>query len=399
MTGLRGIAVAALVTFAAVASVAPARAQITLNEANFSARQLTGDFSKQIELGIGPDSCLYYGSFDGLTRYCPPPSAPAGLLGSTATNTTTVCDPALTFPVGIAFSSGGSFGNYMYVADYGVGDIHRAAGCTTSTTFATLAAPGAIAFPPNGSAYGDFLYACAAFSGPIYRVSSTGVLTSWSTLATTYLKFGPGGAWGTGLYATAYGGAVAAGIAKVSSTGAASSFSGTGFFTPEGFDWGFDGDLFATDVTLGQVFRVKSDGSKTLFASLAGAADVAYRPSEDALYVVSNQGGLYRVQRGATAGVDPASLRDAPAIVAPNPARGACALSFTQRAAGTTRVSVIDAQGRLVRRLPDTWRPAGAQLARWDGRDDTGAAVHAGAYFMRLWADGRMQTARVTIAR
>lgn len=370
-----------------LAALAPrAQAQLTLTEPGFIGAQLAGDFSKQIELSVGPDSCLYYGSFDGLTRFCP------------SNNSTSICDTTLSFPVGLAFSTSGAFGNFLYSADNSLGEIRRAAGCTASTTFATLANAGALAFPPSGSAYGSFLYACVAFSGPIYRVSPTGVLTSWNALATAYLKFGPGGVWGNGMYATQYGSATGSGISKVSSTGVVSPLT-SGLLVPEGFDWGFDGDMFATDMSAGILYRVKSTGVRTVFATLTGAADVAYRPSDGGLYVVSNQGGLYRIRKGSTTGVDAGALADAPPVVAPNPTNGVCALRFVQRAAGISRVSVFDAQGRLVRRLPEAWRLAGANVAAWDGRDDQGAVVRAGAYFMRLTAGGQSRTTRVTIAR
>jgi hypothetical protein len=381
---MRRVLILATAVLAVNAMASPASAQLTLNESGFISAQLAGDFSKQIELGVGPDSCLYYGSFDGLTRLCP-----NGLI-------TTVCDSTLQFPVGLAFSSGGSFGSFLYSADNSIGEIRRAAGCTASTTFAPLPNAGALAFPPSGSAYGNFLYACAAFSGPIYRVSPTGVLTSWSTLATAYLKFGPGGVWGNGMFATQYGAATGSGIVKVSSTGVTTTVT-SGLLVPEGFDWGFDGDMFATDMSAGVIYRVKSTGVRTVFATLAGAADIAYRPSDGGLYVVSNQGGLYRIRKGSTTDVTLGTVADAAPVVAPNPANGACALRFVQHAAGITRVSVLDAQGRLVRHLPETWRLAGANVAAWDGRDEQGNAVRAGAYFMRLTVGGQSRTTRVTI--
>ena len=347
---------------------------------------LSDDFAKQVELGVGPDTCLYYGSGEGLKKRCAP--------GDTGT----ICDATLTFPVGIAFSTGGSFGTYMYVADYGFGDIHRSVGCSASSIFATVVSPGSIAFPPSGSAYGDYLYPCEAFSGPIYRVSSTGVVTPWLAFPTTYLKFGPGGAWGTGMYATEASPPAGGGIRRITSAGAVSTLM-NGFYIPEGFDWGFDGDMFATDAGTGQIFRVKVDGTTTLFATLAGAADVAWRPGEKALYVVSNQGGLYRIGGGSATGVEGGPETHARFAVSPNPSRGTCALNFVQQAPGIARVSVVDAQGRRVRRLPESWRPIGAHSIPWDGRDDAGVAVRPGAYFMRVVTDGTTQSARVSIVR
>ncbi len=363
-----------------------AHAQLTLNESGFVVDQLSNDAAKQVELGIGPDTCLYYGSDEGLRRRC----APNG--------PDTICDPTLYFPVGIAFSTSGSFGNAMYVADYAVGDIHRAAGCVASTLFATLAAPGAIAFPPAASAYGNYLYACTAFSGPISRISPTGVVTPWLSLETLYLRFGPGGVWGTGLYVTDYSGLLSAGLARVSASAVATRFV-TGLTNPEGFDWGFDGDMFATDVGTGEILRVKSNGATSLFATVSGAADVAYRPGENALYVVSNQGGLYRIRRAGTVGVGVGPAAGVAPAVSPNPARGACSIQFTQRESGLTRVSVLDPQGRTIRRLPQVWSAAGTHTLAWDGRDDSGSPVRPGSYFMRVRSGRGTESVRVTIIR
>jgi hypothetical protein len=359
---------------------------LTLNEAGFVATTINGAMSKQLELGVGSDTCLYIGTEEGLKRMC------------RYTDPPTLCDANLTFPVGIAFSTGGSFGNAMYIADYGLNDIWKSPGCTTAAHFANVLGPGAIAFPPSGSAYGDFLYACTAFDGPIYRVSSTGVVTSWNALETTYLRFGPGGVWGQQLYATESGDPPTARIVKVSSTGAVTQLA-TGFFAPEGFDWGFDGDMFATDVIEGEVYRIKSNGTKTLFATLNGAADVAFRPSEQALYIASNMGGIYRVVRGSVTDVGDVQGAQLALAVAPNPARGSCTFRLNLPQAGLARVRVVDAAGRLVRRMPEAWRPAGSYSLTWDARDDSGSPVRSGVYFAQVHAAGESRNTRVTIVR
>ncbi len=355
-------------------------------EPGFLGTTLSSDFAKQVEIGVGPDTCLYYGSNAGLKKRCAP------------LDPGVICDTTLQYPVGIAFSTAGSFGNFMYVADYGIGDIHRSAGCAASTVFAALPGPGALAFPPPGSPYGDFLYACVAFDGPIDRVSSTGVVTPWLALPATYLRFGPGGAWGTGIYVTRYSYPDTVGIAKVSPTGVVTPLIND-LLTPEGFDWGFNGDMFATDASFGQIYRVKSNGSRTVFATLPGAADVAYRAGEKALYVVSNQGGLYRITPRGTVGVGDDGPLTGRVTIAPNPARSGCALRFSTTVAGVARVRVVDATGRLVRNLSGAWRPAGEQSIAWDGRNETGALARPGTYFASVMVAGTTRVARVTITR
>jgi len=51
--------------------------------------------------------------------------------------------------------------------------------------------------------------------------------------------------------------------------------------------------------------------------------------------------------------------------------------------------------GRRLRELASGIRPAGEQSLTWDLRDDRGAAVGAGLYFVRLEADGRTITRKV----
>ncbi len=363
-----------------------ASAQLTMVEAGFTATTLSGDFSKQIEIGVGPDTCIYYGSFEGLKRRCSPAGAEL------------ICDPAIFFPVGISFSTGGSFGNFMYVADYGRDNIYRANGCVVATLFAPLLGPGSIAFPPAGSPYGDYLYACTAFVGPINRINAAGVVSPWLPMETLYVRFGPGGAWGFGMYATQNTTPPTAGIVRVSAAAAATPFI-SGMNSPEGFDWGFDGDMFATDVNSGEILRVKPNGTKTVFATLPGAADVAWRSKDQALYAVSNQGGLYRIARTNPVGLDDTPAMDLRLTILPNPSPAGCVLRYVAARDGVVRARVLDASGRLVRRLVEAWRPAGAHSIPWDGRDASGVRVRPGTYFAKVEAGGHKLVSRVTITR
>jgi len=357
-----------------------ARAQVTFYESGFSATYQTAGYSKQVQLSPGIDSCVYAAVNQDVMRKCP-------------SGTFTAFATGFSFAVGIEFGRGGAWGSSVYVGDNGDEGIYKTSGGATHTLFASISGVGALAFPPSGSPYGDYLYAPTAFSGPLYRVNSAGTVTSWSPLATTYLKFGPGGAWGTGLYATRYLGPTGD-IVTVSSAAVVTPFA-TGLSIPEGFDWGFDGDMFACDLGTGNVWRIHSDGTKTLFMNIPGAADVAYKPSEPALYIGSYYDGVYRVAPG-TVGVEDGPRALTQPRVAPNPARGDCTLLFGLREAGVARVSVLDLSGRVVRTLASSWRPAGEQSVRWDGRDDRGQALPPGNYFARVSAAGESRGVRVT---
>ncbi len=202
---------------------------------------------------------------------------------------------SLDFPTGMTFGPGpgANFGNFLYVAQFDLNVITRVDTLGVPSAFATVTDASDAKFDPSG-AYGTDLFTTTAFSGPILTVDPMGASTSFATSESTYLRFGPGGAFGSGLYASSHG--MAPGIVTVDSGGTVSLFA-TGFSEPQGFDWafgkGFGGDLFATDIIDGAIYRVASDGSKSLFATLDSATDVAF--CNDALYAVDFNGGRYKV--------------------------------------------------------------------------------------------------------
>jgi hypothetical protein len=79
---------------------------------------------------------------------------------------------------------------------------------------------------------------------------------------------------------------------------------------------------------------------------------------------------------------------------APNPFRAGTAIRFVTPAAGDVSVRVLDAGGRLVRRL-DGHMNAGPQEIRWDGKDDRGRAVPSGLWFYEITANGARLTGRM----
>ena len=94
------------------------------------------------------------------------------------------------------------------------------------------------------------------------------------------------------------------------------------------------------------------------------------------------------------------SLRCSPSLFCPA-ATGGAALSIHYDLAEPGRIDlhVLDAAGRLVRRLPSGWRPTGTHFTSWDGRDAPGRDVAAGAYFIRLGLLGDWRTERVIVVR
>jgi flagellar hook assembly protein FlgD len=63
------------------------------------------------------------------------------------------------------------------------------------------------------------------------------------------------------------------------------------------------------------------------------------------------------------------------------------------------RLAIYGLQGEVVRTLADGQGAAGPNHVAWDGRDEAGHAVAAGAYFVRLEAFGRTLTTRMVWMR
>jgi len=82
---------------------------------------------------------------------------------------------------------------------------------------------------------------------------------------------------------------------------------------------------------------------------------------------------------------------------APNPMRSSTELRFRLPAARNVGLVVYDVAGRRVRTLHRGRLPAGEHRRTWDGRDDGGSPVAAGAYFVRLEAEGVAGTRKVVM--
>lgn len=84
----------------------------------------------------------------------------------------------------------------------------------------------------------------------------------------------------------------------------------------------------------------------------------------------------------------------------PNPFNPRTTIAYEAVAGAPVRLCVFDVAGRLVRVLVDEpAAPGGRREATWDGRDDQGRAVAAGAYFCRLEAGGHGETRRMMLVR
>jgi hypothetical protein len=106
--------------------------------------------------------------------------------------------------------------------------------------------------------------------------------------------------------------------------------------------------------------------------------------------------------------VEPTAVEETPAAIggavflapsSPNPFRESTTMSFHLGTAGTAALVVLDASGRVVRRLAERGFPAGSSQLAWDGRDDAGRALAAGVYFARLETGAGARTRRMVLTR
>jgi hypothetical protein len=129
----------------------------------------------------------------------------------------------------------------------------------------------------------------------------------------------------------------------------------------------------------------------------AGAtAGVRYR-----LIAVNGLGAEYVLGERAVA-LDAALPAGRLLSVSPNPAPGGAARILHRVASDlfTTSVAIYDVAGRHVRTLAEGRLAPGVRESVWDGRDDRGAAVPAGVYFVRSSiAPGEVASQRVVVVR
>jgi hypothetical protein len=97
----------------------------------------------------------------------------------------------------------------------------------------------------------------------------------------------------------------------------------------------------------------------------------------------------------------PSTLADGASLrIFPNPsAGGPINVSFRLPASQSVGLSVFDGAGRRVRSIEAGVLAAGPRSITWDGRDDSGRPVAAGAYFLRLDSGGERQAGRLMLIR
>lgn len=123
----------------------------------------------------------------------------------------------------------------------------------------------------------------------------------------------------------------------------------------------------------------------------------------------------YRDRYEIALGSDPADASSVPSVSAitmpptapiarlsqnaPNPFNPSTVIAYDVAHAGTVKLHVFDAAGRLVRTLVDANVPAGRHTVRWDGADDQGRPAASGRYYYRLRVGPKVLTRDMTLIK
>lgn len=83
----------------------------------------------------------------------------------------------------------------------------------------------------------------------------------------------------------------------------------------------------------------------------------------------------------------------------PNPFRASARVGYEVFPAGAVKATVIDVQGRTVRRLADELVAGTLHETTWDGRDDSGRSLPSGVYYVRVETSGGRWHAKLVRAR
>jgi probable HAF family extracellular repeat protein len=83
----------------------------------------------------------------------------------------------------------------------------------------------------------------------------------------------------------------------------------------------------------------------------------------------------------------------------PNPTHGPATIDYVTERDVPVRIGIFDLNGRKVVEMAGPGAPAGARVARWDGRDASGRPVAPGAYLVRIEAAGQVRSRMIAVVR
>ena len=179
------------------------------------------------------------------------------------------------------------------------------------------------------------------------------------------------------------------------------------FYTGTQFPAEYLGNYLFLEHSRGHIGRIVLNGSNQLVSVTmpwgttastgwgTGPVDMVLAPDGSLYYTQYSGGQVRRLMFGSLLDVEPGAQRMALSSPWPNPASGASTLRLSLAGPGHARLTIHDAQGRLVRTLLDSDLPAGMHSASWDGADERGLAAPPGIYLARLEAQGLKLARRI----
>ncbi len=93
------------------------------------------------------------------------------------------------------------------------------------------------------------------------------------------------------------------------------------------------------------------------------------------------------------------ALRFGMSLPTPNPFNPTTRIDFRVDGKARTTMHVFDVRGALVRTLVDEDLPAGDHTVQWDGRNDQGAEVASGAYFVALVSGSDLTSRKIALVK
>lgn len=173
--------------------------------------------------------------------------------------------------------------------------------------------------------------------------------------------------------------------------------------------WRVNGDVDAMQLRLlgsarGENWEVPFEAAATgSFAAVDHRGLVALSCAQDAglayMLQMPTGSGWMSLHRQEVAAGDLQGVFATKLTAEPNPFNPVTTLRFALPAAGAVRLAVYDVAGRLIRTLVESDLPPGDHEAVWDGRDSAGYAMASGSYLARLFAGGRVETARMSLVQ
>jgi hypothetical protein len=161
-----------------------------------------------------------------------------------------------------------------------------------------------------------------------------------------------------------------------------------------------EGEIYRLDFALGSRVEIALLSDRANWGLFYGDG-VAWREIGASLSVdrrllraVISEPGFLRAAEGQQLAVAAAAV-----LAYPNPFNATTAIRIYMPTAGFLRATVYDMLGRRTRVLADGVRDAGAWTLRWHGRDEQGAEVASGVYFVEIEGPGWRERVRMLLLR